>query len=156
MNTSDHKTKRAVLIPDPGFRDEEYVRPFYTLLEEGFTVDVAAQDKLTVYGMGGTAAQATVDIRALHEDDYDLVVYASGDERLQSKPINLAIDRFIREMYRQGKVVHPTDILSISLKTGQTRGIFKRVPGMLTTGRVQYDLSPSTTRLSKEHDHDSK
>ena len=33
--------KRAVIITGPGFQDEEYVYPYYRLLEAGFSVEVA-------------------------------------------------------------------------------------------------------------------
>ena len=53
-------TKRAVIITGPGFQDEEYVYPYYRLLEAGFSVEVATKDGAVVYGKFGVPARATM------------------------------------------------------------------------------------------------
>jgi protease I len=41
---------RAVIITGPGFQDEEYVYPYYRLIEAGYSVEVATKDGVVVYG----------------------------------------------------------------------------------------------------------
>ena len=48
--------KRAVIITGPGFQDEEFVYPYYRLLEAGLRVDVATKDKTVVHGKYGVPA----------------------------------------------------------------------------------------------------
>jgi protease I len=43
-------TKRAVIITGPGFQDEEFVYPYYRLLEAGFQTDIATKNGAVVYG----------------------------------------------------------------------------------------------------------
>lgn len=150
MSASSFKTKRAVLIPGPDFRDDEYVRPFYALLEKGFMVDVAAQGKTTVYGKGGTAAQPTVDLQDLHEEDYDLAVYAGDLQAGRIVPDQPEINRFISEMNLLGKAVHATDIIAVSPERKKQAGLIKRPQGMLSTNSIQYDLAPKEDRKIKE------
>ncbi|MDZ4384181.1 MAG: DJ-1/PfpI family protein, partial [Nitrospirota bacterium] len=63
--------KEVVIITAPNFQDEEFVYPYYRLVEEGFHVHVATPDKVIVYGNYGGPARPTIDTKDLTESDFD-------------------------------------------------------------------------------------
>ncbi|SVD94694.1 uncharacterized protein METZ01_LOCUS447548, partial [marine metagenome] len=71
---------KAVIITGPGFQDEEYVYPYYRLLEAGFAVEVATKDGLEVFGKYGVPARATMNTADLVADKFDLVILPGGFE----------------------------------------------------------------------------
>lgn len=98
-------SRRAVIITGPRFQDEEFLYPYYRLLEEEFHLDVATKDKATVYGKYGIPAVPTRDVKDLRVEDYDLVVLPGGQEapdRVRQIPEVLA---FVKAMFEQGKIV---------------------------------------------------
>ena len=96
---------KAVIITGPGFQDEEFIYPYYRLLEEGFTVDVATQDKAVVHGKYGIPATPTADAKDLNEEDYDLVVLPGGHEAPDRVRQITEVLTFVKEMYDKGKIV---------------------------------------------------
>lgn len=98
-------SKRAIIITGPHFQDEEYVYPYYRLLEADFKLDVATKGKATAYGKYGVPAIPTRDVTDLRVEDYDLVVLPGGQEapdRVRQIPEVLA---FVKGMFERGKVV---------------------------------------------------
>jgi len=98
-------SKRAVIITGPGFQDEEFVYPYYRLLEAGFVVDVATQDKVVVHGKYGIPAKANIDTRELRAEDYDLVVLPGGHEAPDRVRQDKHVLEFVRGMDEAGKIV---------------------------------------------------
>lgn len=97
--------KKAVIITGPNFQDEEFIYPFYRLLEAGFQVDVAVKGKEPVKGKYGIPAKPTKDVTELKEADYDLVILPGGHEAPDRvRQIKEVLD-FVRAMYEKGKVV---------------------------------------------------
>lgn len=97
--------RRAVIITAPGFQDEEYIYPYYRLLEAGFSVDVATKDGQKAIGKYGNPARATMTTAALNSANFDLVMIPGGFEapdRVRALPEVLS---FVREMNEQGKLV---------------------------------------------------
>lgn len=99
------KSKRAVIITGPHFQDEEFIYPYYRLLEAGFSVDVAIKGLATAYGKYGIPAKPTVDTAGLKESDYDLVVLPGGHEAPDRVRQDRDVLRFVREMCARKKVV---------------------------------------------------
>jgi len=97
--------KRAVIITAPNFQDEEFTYPYYRLLEEGYSVDVATPDKVIVYGKYGVPAKPTIDTKDLKAINYDLVVLPGGFEAPDRLRIRKEVLDFVREMYESNKVV---------------------------------------------------
>jgi protease I len=96
---------RAIIITEKGFQDEEYIYPYYRLLEAGFELDVATTGAQTVHGKYGLPAKANVDSTTIRAEDYDLVILPGGHEapdRVRQIPNVL---KFVREMNDAGKVV---------------------------------------------------
>ncbi len=105
MNPNGQATKRAVIITGPGFQDEEFIYPYYRLLEAGFAVDVATKDKAVVYGKYGIPAKATVDTKELKEEDYDLVVLPGGHEAPDRVRQDKHVLDFVKSMDERGKTI---------------------------------------------------
>ena len=97
--------KRAVIITGQNFQDEEYIYPYYRLLEAGFALDVAIKDKLTVHGKYGIPAKPTMDTAQLKEANYDLVLLPGGHEAPDRVRQDQNVLRFVREMSESGKIV---------------------------------------------------
>lgn len=97
--------KKTVIITAQNFQDEEFTYPYYRLLEEGYSVDVATPDKLAVYGKYGVPAQPTMDTKDLKAEDYDLVVLPGGFEAPDRLRIRKEVLSFVKEMYESNKIV---------------------------------------------------
>ena len=97
--------KRAVIITGPRFQDEEFLYPYYRLLEEGFHLDVVTKDKATVYGKYGIPAVPTKDVKDLRAEDYDLVVLPGGQEAPDRVRQIQEVLVFVKAMFDQGKIV---------------------------------------------------
>ncbi len=97
--------KKAVIITGPGFQDEEFIYPYYRLLEEGFRVDVATKDKVVVHGKYGIPATPTVDVKDLREADYDLVILPGGYEAPDRVRQIKEVLAFVKAVYEKGKIV---------------------------------------------------
>lgn len=97
--------KRAVIITGPNFQDEEFVYPYYRLLEEGFSVDVATPDKAVVHGKYGVPAKPTLDTKDLKAADFDLVILPGGFEAPDRLRVRKEVLDFVKAMYDNKKVV---------------------------------------------------
>lgn len=97
--------KRTVIITGPNFQDEEFIYPYYRLLEEGYLVDVATPDKVVVYGKYGVPAKPTRDTNELKNCDYDLVVLPGGFEAPDRLRLRKEVLVFVKEMYENNKIV---------------------------------------------------
>ncbi|MCI0415656.1 type 1 glutamine amidotransferase [bacterium] len=97
--------KKAVIITGPGFQDEEYIYPYYRLIEAGFQVDVATKDGAVVHGKYGNPAKATMSTSDLKVSDFDMVFIPGGFEAPDRVRIIPEVLEFIREMDKAGKLV---------------------------------------------------
>lgn len=98
-------TKRAVIITGPGFQDEEYVYPYYRLLEAGFKTEVATKDGAVVNGKFGVPARATMATTALNADNFDMVLVPGGFEAPDRVRLLPEVLEFLRQMDKQGKLI---------------------------------------------------
>jgi protease I len=98
-------TRRVVIITGPGFQDEEFVYPYYRLLEEGFTVDVATKDGATVHGKFGVPARANLATTALDASQYDAVLLPGGFEAPDRVRLLPEVLEFVRRMDAEKKLV---------------------------------------------------
>ena len=111
-NMKKSKQKRVVIITAEGFEDEELIYPVIRLKEEGIRVDVATKDAKLVNGRLNFPLELMikyyaklVDAKKLKEKDYDMVLIPGGFEapdRMRQVP---EILEFVRQMYKQKKIV---------------------------------------------------
>lgn len=97
--------KRVVIITAQNFQDEEVIYPYYRLLEEGYTVEVASPDKAAVQGKYGVPARVTMDTRDLKADEFDAVILPGGFEAPDRLRIRKEVLQFVKDMNGKGKIV---------------------------------------------------
>jgi len=97
--------KHAVIITAQNFQDEEFVYPYYRLLEEGYSVDVATPGKENFSGKYGVPSKPTKDTMELKETDYDLVILPGGFEAPDRLRIRKEVLTFVKEMFENNKLV---------------------------------------------------
>jgi protease I len=97
--------KRVVIIVAQNFQDEEFVYPYYRVLEEGFHLDVATPGGQNMVGKYGVPARATMATDNLKASDFDCVILPGGFESPDRLRIRPEVLRFVREMTEAGKLV---------------------------------------------------
>ena len=97
--------KRVVIITAQNFQDEEFVYPYYRLLEAGYSVDVATPGKENFCGKYGVPSRPNKDTNDLKASDYDLVVLPGGFEAPDRLRIRKEVLDFVKDMFDQGKLV---------------------------------------------------
>lgn len=105
MGAKQGGERRAVIVTGPGFQDEEFIYPYYRLLEAGFRVDVATKDKAVARGKYGIPVNPTTDTKDLREEDYDLVILPGGHEAPDRVRQDKNVLEFVRQMNEKRKVV---------------------------------------------------
>jgi len=98
-------SKKCVIITGPGFQDEEVVYPYYRLLEEGYSTEVATKDGAVVYGKYGVPARATMATTDLKADDFDCVILPGGFEAPDRVRLLPEVLDFVRDMDKQKKLI---------------------------------------------------
>ena len=97
--------KKVAIIVAQNFQDEEFVYPYYRVMEEGWQVDVATptgQDMMGKYGVPARATMATGDLKA---SDFDAVLLPGGFESPDRLRIRPEVLQFVRDMDAAGKLV---------------------------------------------------
>ena len=93
------------ILAERGIQDEEFIYPYYRLLEERYTVDVATLGGTNVTSKNGAIVKATMAIETMDADRYDCVLIPGGFEspsRLRTIP---EVRRFVRKIHDQDKLV---------------------------------------------------
>ncbi len=140
-------SKRVVIITAQNFQDEEFVYPYYRLLEEGFDVQVATPDKAPVVGKYGVPSRPTMDTKDLKAGDFDAVVIPGGFEapdRLRIRPEVLA---FVKEMNAAKKLVAaichgPWVLISAGVVKGRSVTGFQAIADDLKNAGARYTDAP--------------
>ena len=134
---------RAVIITGPGFQDEEYVYPYYRLLEGGFEVDVATKDGQIVYGKFGVPARATMSTIDLDAEKFDLVMLPGGFEAPDRVRLLPEVLEFIREMDSKGKLIAaichgPWVLISAGITEGRKMTAFWSIEADMRNSGADY------------------
>ena len=96
---------RAVIVTGPGFQDEEYIYPYYRMLEAGYKVDVATKNGDVVLGKYGVPARATMSTSDLDADNFDMVFLPGGFEAPDRVRVIPEVLEFIRQMDKKKKLL---------------------------------------------------
>ena len=97
--------KRIVIVTAQGFQDEEYIYPYYRLLEANVALEVATQGKQIVYGKFGNPAKPTMSTDQFNANDFDGVVLPGGFEGPDRVRIIPEVILFVQEMNKQKKLI---------------------------------------------------
>lgn len=136
-------SKRVIIITGPGFQDEEYVYPYYRLLEEGYSVQVATKDGAVVYGKYGVPARATMSTTALKEEDFDAVILPGGFEAPDRVRLLPEVLEFVRQMDRKRKLVAaichgPWILISAGITKGRKMTAFWSIEADMRNSGADY------------------
>ena len=96
---------RAVILVESGFQDEEFVYPYYRMVEEGWQVDVASPDGAERRGKYGVPARVKRMIGNLKHEEYDAVLIPGGFECPDRLRMNEYATNFVRAMNVHGKLI---------------------------------------------------
>lgn len=97
--------KRSVILVAQNFQDEEFVYPYYRLLEEGYKVDVATPNGEVMYGKYGVPARSTIAIEDLDAENYNFVILPGGFESPDRLRMREDVKSFIKTMHDSNKLV---------------------------------------------------
>jgi len=135
--------KRVVIITGPGFQDEEYVYPYYRLLEEGYSTHVATKGGAVVYGKYGVPARATMSTVDLREDDFDAVILPGGFEAPDRVRLLPEVLEFVRQMDQKKKLIAaichgPWILISAGITTGRKMTAFWSIEADVRNSGADY------------------
>jgi protease I len=139
--------RRAVIVTGPGFQDEEFVYPYYRLLEAGFEVDVATKDGEVVYGKYGVPARANRDVHGLLSKDYELVILPGGHEAPDRVRQIKEVLIFVKAMFDEGKIVAalchgPWITISAGIMNGRKATCYEGMADDLRNAGAEYLAAP--------------
>lgn len=97
--------RRAVILVERGFQDEEFIYPYYRMLEDGWIVNVASPSGDVVNGKFGVPARVDRVIGNLEVQNYDAVILPGGFEAPDRLRMRRDVQYFVREMWLAGKLV---------------------------------------------------
>jgi len=118
--------KKALIITGKMVQDHEYIYPYYRLLEEGYILDVATNNKEEVTGQIGVRVIPSIDIANLKAEDYEIIAIPGGAKCMEYLRQDKRVINFIVDFFNSGKVIasicHAAQIL-ISAKIVKGREI---------------------------------
>ena len=134
---------RVVIITGPGFQDEEYVYPYYRLLEAGYAVHVATKDGAVVHGKYGVPARATMSTNDLKEDDFDAVILPGGFEAPDRVRLLPEVLEFVRQMDMKKKLIAaichgPWILISAGITKGRKMTAFWSIEADMRNSGADY------------------
>ena len=91
---------RACILVAQGFQDEEFVYPYYRMLEEGWNVEVMGPECTGKYGIPSRSTHVYQQT-----DVYDLVIIPGGYECPDRLRMNETVLRFVKSMFMEKKLV---------------------------------------------------
>ena len=102
--------KKAILISGNLVQDQEFIYPYYRLLEDGFEVDVCLNENTQVKGILGTSIppnkdQKLISIDKANPDNYNFLVLPGGVKSMEKVRQNKKIINFISKFNKQKKVI---------------------------------------------------
>lgn len=142
---------RALIVAAAGFQDEEFVYPYYRMLEEGWQVTVATPDGKDVLGKYGVPARASMALKGwmptAWELPWEVLVIPGGFEspdRLRIVPEMLSI---VRGMDIAGKTIGaichgPWVCISAGIVKGRPVTGYASIKDDLVNAGAQYRDAP--------------
>jgi len=150
--------KRALILTYSKYQDHEVIYPYYRVQEEGFDVDIMADNLGRIYGILGTYMECTRTTAELHNNQedflssYDLLIIPGGVKALEKLRQERQVLEFISEWDRRGKVIacicHGAQML-ISAKVTEDReisGYYSITDDIINSGATYVDAPAVVSR----------
>lgn len=143
--------KRALIISSGLVQDQEFVYPFYRLLEEQFTVDVSLFENSVVKGILGINIPPNKDhplisIDNVNPEDYDFLVLPGGVKSMEKLRLKKTVLDIISKLDDKGVTIASicsAAQLLISAKVVKNRkiaGYYSMKDDLLNAGAIYTDL----------------
>jgi protease I len=102
--------KKAIILSGNLVQDQEFIYPYYRLLEEEFDVDVCLNEKRFVKGILGSDIppnknQKLVNIEDIEPKNYNFLVLPGGVKAMEKVRQNKNIINFITKFNEQKKII---------------------------------------------------
>ena len=142
--------KKAIIISGNLVQDQEFIYPYYRLLEEEFDINVCLNEKKFVKGILGSDIppnknQKLVNIEDIEPENYNFLVLPGGVKSMEKVRQNKKIINFISEFNKQKKTIacicSGTQLL-ISAKVVKGRkisGYYSMVDDIINAGAIYED-----------------
>ena len=142
--------KKAIIISGNLVQDQEFIYPYYRLLEEEFDINVCLNEKKFVKGILGSDIppnknQKLVTIEDIEPENYNFLVLPGGVKSMEKVRQNKKIINFISEFNKQKKTIacicSGTQLL-ISAKVVKGRkisGYYSMVDDIINAGAIYED-----------------
>lgn len=135
---------KALFISADNFEDTELLVPYYRLLEEGISVDIASIERGSFKGKHGYEVMADKALAEVRPEDYDILVLPGGKapEAIRKDKKALDVARFFFKNNRPvAAICHgPQTLISAGLMKGRHATCYKSVaPEMKDAGAVYED-----------------
>ena len=142
--------KKAIIISGNLVQDQEFIYPYYRLLEDDFDIDVCLNEKRFVKGFLGTDIppnkdQKIVNIEDVSPKDYNFLVLPGGVKSMEKIRQNKKIINFISEFNEQKKIIAwicSAAQLLISAKVVKGRkisGYYSMIDDIINAGAIYED-----------------
>ena len=142
---------KAVILVAQNFQDEEFVYPYYRMLEAGWTVDVASPEGVEMFGKYGVPAKVNKATNDLSPDDYDVVLIPGGFESPDRLRMRQEVLLFVWNMHRAGNLVAaichgPWVLISAGIMRGIRATCYASLKDdLINAGAVYVDNIPVVT-----------
>ncbi|MFC1646524.1 DJ-1/PfpI family protein [Candidatus Omnitrophota bacterium] len=113
-NCSADSKKVLMVIPNNGFRDEEFKIPFAALKQEGFEVVVASSALSPAKGMLGLSVEPDILLTTARAFDYDAIIFVGGIGA-QEFWDDINAHELAKNMHRDDKIVSAICIAPVIL-----------------------------------------
>jgi protease I len=142
--------KKALIISGNLVQDQEFIYPYYRLLEEKFNIEVCLNENKFVKGILGTDIppnkdQKLIKIEDAKPSDYNFLVLPGGVKSMEKVRQNKKIIDFIKNFNEENKVIacicSATQLL-ISAKIVKGRnisGYYSMVDDIINAGGIYQD-----------------
>ena len=142
--------KSALIISGSLVQDHEFIYPYYRLLEENFTVDVALLGGQPVEGILGTKIppnkdQKIIDINEINIDKYNLLILPGGAKAMeylrQNNELLEIINKFDDKKITIGSICHGAQLLISAnvIKGKKISGYYSIKDDIMNAGAIYVD-----------------
>lgn len=138
--------KVVMIIPDDGFRDEEYLGPREILEKAGIKVSVASTTLGPVKGMLGAKVKPDILVKDINMGDFDAIVFVGGmgatqywDDPLAHK---LAQDAINKNRIVAAICIAPVTLAKAGILNGKRATVSSSEAGQLKAAGAIYTAQP--------------
>lgn len=134
---------KALIISADHFEDSELLVPYYRLMEEGITVDVAAADRGSIRGKHGYEVAVDKSFGEVRPEDYRLLVLPGGQAPAAVRKESVALE-ICRAFFAHNKPVAaichgPQTLISAGLLKGRRATCYRSVAEELKAAGALYE-----------------